>query len=490
MGAQGLNRVKGACQFSLGQGCVHFLMADLMQQDCGSALASFEFWDQMVQAAAPVRDRAVAERAYRIIFGHHRRVALMGAQGKRAKMAQAVVIGAGPAGLMAAEQLASAGHDVLVAEAKPSVARKLLMAGKSGLNLTKDEPFAEFVNAYAEASDWLRPMLAQFDAQDVQGWARALGQEVFTGSTGRVFPKSMKASPLLRAWLGRLEGADVQIRTRWRWAGWDGDALIFDTPDRAQKITPAVTVLALGGASWSRLGSDGKWADYLIARGIALSPFAPSNSALAIGWSAHMQPHFGAALKSVRWFADGQNSRGEAVISAQGLEGGGLYPLTPSLRAGAALYVDLLPDLSPEDLKQRWNAKRPKATLTQWLKSSLRLPPQKIALFHEMSKGQPHRLVDLLKALPVSYSGLRPMDEAISTAGGVPRAALTEDLMLKAIPGVFCAGEMLDWEAPTGGYLLTACLATGRWAGRAAANWLSETAPTSPNGSSPVRPKP
>ncbi len=389
-------------------------------------------------------------------------------------MAQAVVIGAGPAGLMAAEQLAAAGHDVLVADAKPSVARKLLMAGKSGLNLTKDEPFEQFVMAYAEAAEWLRPILKQFDAHDVMGWAKGLGQDLFTGSTGRVFPKSMKASPLLRAWLARLDQAGVQIRTRWQWTGWDGKALTFETPDGAQRVAASVTVLALGGASWSRLGSDGAWVGQLAEKNIALSPFAPSNSALSVGWSRHMQPHFGAALKAVRWSAAGQDSRGEAAISATGLEGGGLYALTPVLRTGAALYVDLLPDLSLEDLSERWAAKRPKATVTQWLKKTLRLPPQKIALYHEMSRVQQQSPVELLKALPIAYEALRPMDEAISTAGGVSRSALTDELMLRALPGVFCAGEMLDWEAPTGGYLLTACLATGRWAGRAAADWLDD----------------
>ncbi len=476
MRAKRLNRVIGAGQFGFAECCMHFLVADLMQQDRRSALASFEFWDQMVQAAAPVRDWAVAERADRIIFGHHRKVALMGAQRKRAKMAQAVVIGAGPAGLMAAEQLSSVGHDVLVAEAKPSVARKFLMAGKSGLNLTKDEPFEEFVTAYAEASDWLRPILAEFDAQGVQNWAKGLGQDVFTGSTGRVFPTSMKASPLLRAWLGQLESAGVRIRTRWRWTGWDGASLTFDTPDGVQRMTPTVTVLALGGASWSRLGSDGKWASTLAERDIELSPFAPSNAALSIDWSAYMQPHFGAALKSVRWVAADQQSRGEATISAHGLEGGGLYPLTPALRQGADLHVDLLPDLSSQDLQKRWAAKRPKASMTQWLKNGLRLSPQKVALFHEMSKAQnasTRDALDMIKALPIPYAGLRPLDEAISTAGGVSRVALTDALMLRAMPGVFCAGEMLDWEAPTGGYLITACLATGRWAGRSAANWLA-----------------
>ncbi len=390
-------------------------------------------------------------------------------------MAQAVVIGAGPAGLMAAEQLARAGHDVLVLEAKPSVARKFLMAGKSGLNLTKDEPFDTLIRPYGSAADWLRPMIAEFDAHAAQEWARDLGQEVFTGSTGRVFPKAMKASPLLRSWLRRLDKSGVQIRTRWRWLGWEGQKLLFETPDGRQSLSSDATVLALGGASWARLGSDGAWVTHLAKKGVPLAPFAPSNSALSVSWSPHMQPHFGAPLKSVEWRAGDLRSRGEATLSATGLEGGGLYALTPALRDGAELQVDLLPDLAEDVLHRRYSDKKTKTTLSQWLKKSLRLPPQKVALFHEMTAGQsltPKQTIEMLKALPVRGAELRPMDEAISTAGGVVRAALDDGLMLSAMPGVFCAGEMLDWEAPTGGYLLTACLATGRWAGRSAAEWL------------------
>lgn len=392
-------------------------------------------------------------------------------------MAQTVVIGAGPAGLMAAEQLALAGHDVLVAEAKPSVARKFLMAGKSGLNLTKDEPFETLMLAYGEAAPWLRPMIAEMDAQAVQDWAQDLGQELFTGSTRRVFPKVMKASPLLRAWLARLDAAGVQIKTRWRWTGWVGDALRFDTPEGAQTVTAAATILALGGASWARLGSDGTWVDNLAGRNVDLTPFAPANSALSVAWSHHMQPHFGTALKSVRWTAGDLHSRGEAVLSEKGLEGGGLYSLTPALRDGAPLYVDLTPDLSVDAVQARLSSRKAKATLTQRLKGGLRLSPPKIALFYEMAKDapkSPEHLAATLKKLPIHHTGLRPMDEAISTAGGVARAALDDGLMLKQVPGTFCAGEMLDWEAPTGGYLLTACLATGRWAGRAATDWLRQ----------------
>jgi len=251
----------------------------------------------------------------------------------------------------------------------------------------------------------------------------------------------------------------------------------FDTPEGAQTGTAAATILALGGASWARLGSDAAWVDNLAGRNVELNPFAPTNSALSVAWSHHMQPHFGAALKSVCWTAGDLHSRGEAVLSEKGLEGGGLYSLTPALRDGAPLYVDLTPDLSADAVQARLSNRKAKATLTQWLKGGLRLSPPKIALFYEMARDvpkSPERLVATLKKLPIHHTGLRPMDEAISTAGGVARAALNDGLMLKQVPGTFCAGEMLDWEAPTGGYLLTACLATGRWAGRAATDWLRQ----------------
>ena len=388
----------------------------------------------------------------------------------------AVVIGGGPAGLMAAEELARAGYRVLVAEAKPSLARKLLMAGKSGLNLTKNEPFDDLITQYGGARAWLAPMLRAFDAEAVQDWARGLGRDLFTGSTGRVFPREMKASPLLRAWLARLEELGVARRTRWRWTGWEGNCLSFETPEGMVRLRAGATVLALGGASWARLGSDGTWAAILAARGVALAPFQPSNAALSVEWSSHMAPHFGEPIKSVAWRAGAYQGRGEATLSVRGLEGGGIYPLTPALREGHPLVVDLLPDLSEADLAARLAKPRGKQSWASHLRRATKLSTVKLALLQEFGRPLPQEakpLAQLIKSLPVRHAGLCPLDEAISTAGGVRRDAMDEGLMLTALPGTFCAGEMLDWEAPTGGYLLTACLATGRWAGQAAARYLA-----------------
>lgn len=384
----------------------------------------------------------------------------------------ALVVGGGPAGLMAAEELARAGHRVMLAEAKPSIGRKLLMAGKSGLNLTKDEAPDIFLSAYAEAEVPLAPMLAEFGPAEVRAWAEALGQPVFAGSTGRVFPEAMKASPLLRAWLSRLEGLGVEPRTRWRWNGWDGAEVVFDMPEGRAALRPAVTVLALGGASWARLGSDGAWAPLLAGHGVPLAPFAPANAGVAVEWSRHMERHFGTPLKNITLSSGALSLRGEAVISRRGLEGGGVYAVSRAVRESGELALDLLPDLSAEEIARRIARPRGKDSFSNHLRKRLKLDAGKLALLMEFAAPLskfPEVLAQQVKRLPVNHAGLRPMDEAISTAGGVPFAALDEGLMLRALPGVFCAGEMLDWEAPTGGYLLSACLATGRWAGRAAA---------------------
>jgi uncharacterized flavoprotein (TIGR03862 family) len=359
------------------------------------------------------------------------------------------------------------GLRVVVAEAKPSVARKFLMAGKSGLNLTKDEPFERFMSAFEEARPVLRPMLEAFGPKETVAWAEGLGQGMFTGSTGRVFPKVMKASPLLRAWLARLAGQGVEIRTRWRWVG---GAYRFETPEGVQEIAPDVPVLACGGASWARLGSDGAWADMVPD----IVPFQPANMGFEVAWSDHMRAHFGQPLKNIVLQAGGKAVRAECVLSVRGVEGGGIYAVSRALREGAPLTLDLVPDLSVDQLRDRLNAVSKKQSAKNRLRKVARLDDAKLALVMEVARPLPADLAPLLKNLPVPLGPPRPLDEAISTAGGLSLNALDAGLMLRDVPGVFAAGEMLDWEAPTGGYLLTACLATGRWAGDAAVKYLTK----------------
>lgn len=390
-------------------------------------------------------------------------------------MIDVCVIGAGPAGLMAAEVAADNGLSVTVIDAKPSVGRKFLMAGKSGLNLTKDELFDDFSAAFGETQSWLLPMLKEFGNTDVVNWATALGQEVFTGTSGRVFPKSMKASPLLRAWLVQLGEKGVQFKTRWRWMGWEGADLCFQTPDDLQRLEARATILALGGASWPNLGSDGAWVDTLNNKGISTAPFKPANMGFSVHWSDYMKPHFGSPIKTVSLTADKTTVRSDFVISMRGIEGSGIYAVSQCMRNGAELTVDLLPDSSIETLQERINRLPKKSSRSTILRKALRLDPAKVALFNEFARDV--TLSDFAKAaknLPIKHAGPRPISEAISTAGGVPQSEHTEQLMLRKMPGVFCAGEMLDWEAPTGGYLITGCLATGKWAGNGAVAYLQK----------------
>jgi hypothetical protein len=375
----------------------------------------------------------------------------------------ALVVGGGPAGLMAAEVLSASGASVLLAEAMPTVGRKFLMAGKSGLNITKDQDTGAF--ARVPGADWLVPMLTAFGPDQVRDWARGLGQEVFTGSSGRVFPVAMKASPLLRAWLARLRSQGVDIRTRWRWRG--GGRL--DTPEGPVTLTPRVTVLALGGASWARLGSDGSWSAGLAAAGVPIAPFRASNVGQRVAWSLAMARFHGMPVKGVALgLPDGRRERGEFVVTASGIEGGGLYALGDIARV--AVTLDLAPDLTVAALAARLTG-RIGDTLTNRLRKA-GLPPVSVALAQEWGRPLPPEataLASRIKALPVPLLGPAPLDRAISTAGGIAAAGLTPRLELRALPGVFACGEMLDWDAPTGGYLFTTCLATGRWAGLAAA---------------------
>jgi uncharacterized flavoprotein (TIGR03862 family) len=368
---------------------------------------------------------------------------------------------------MAAEHLALAGVRVVVCEAKPSIGRKFLMAGKSGLNVTKDEPLEVLLSRYDTPR--LSPMLKQFGPVEVADWCRKLGQEVFTGTSGRAFPLAMKASPLLRAWAERLASQGVELRTRWRWTGFDGGGFRFETPDGPQVLTPGVTVLALGGASWQRLGSDAAWVPWLAAKGVGIAPWKPANVGFRVDWSAKMQPLFGQPVKGATLIVGNRRERGEFVISTRGLEGGGIYAVSRDLRDGAKLALDLLPDLSPDEIARRLARMKPSESVVNRLRK-LGLDRAQIALVMEFARTAPF---DHLKYLPIPLQGPRPLDEAISVAGGVEWTSVTGDLELTAVPGTFVAGEMLDWEAPTGGYLLTACWATGRWTGRAAARRIS-----------------
>jgi uncharacterized flavoprotein (TIGR03862 family) len=396
------------------------------------------------------------------------------------------VIGAGPAGLMAAETLLAAGCRVEVFDTMPSAGRKFLLAGKGGLNLTHGEGFDAFVARYAERSAVLAPLLRDFGADALRAWAAGLGIGTFVGSSGRVFPQDMKAAPLLRAWLHRLRTQGAVLHQRHRWQGWDGSgALCFDTPVGPKALRPLATVLALGGASWSRLGSDGAWWPWLQARGVDLAPLQPSNCGFDVGWSQHLASrHAGEPLKSVAISVGDWRQAGEFVVTATGVEGSLVYAASARLREAiqrdgtATFELDLLPARSLQWVTQELAHPRGPRSLATHLKTRLHLSGVKTALLWETVpkavQADPVRFAAMIKALPIRVTAARPIDEAISSAGGVRFEAMDPQLMLKALPGVFCAGEMLDWEAPTGGYLLTACFSTGRVAGQGAAAWVAD----------------
>lgn len=393
------------------------------------------------------------------------------------------IIGAGPAGLIAAEILSAAGKRVIVYERMPSVARKFLMAGRGGLNLTHSEPFERFIERYEEAAGNLLPMLQAFTPSDLIDWANGLGAETFIGSSGRVFPKAMKASPLLRAWLTRLAGQGVEIRTGVTWLGWDDNgALKFGPPASSRQAMsadgkPAVhqtTLLALGGASWPRLGSDGSWSKLLTERGVELAPFQPSNSGFNVAWSEHFRTRFaGQPLKGVAVMHYSRRSRGEVMISNYGVEGGPIYALSRHLRqtSPTRIRIDLRPDLTHREVGAKLAKAKSGDTLSSTLRKTLGLSPAAIGLLYESQNGPPRRepqdLTADLKAVAIDISGPHGLGRAISTAGGVAWSAVDENLQLRAIPNTYVVGEMLDWEAPTGGYLLQASFATGAWAAHA-----------------------
>ena len=407
------------------------------------------------------------------------------------------VIGGGPAGLMAAEVLLQGGASVDLYDAMPSVGRKFLLAGKGGLNLTHSESPEPFVARYAERAAQVAPWLAAFSPQDLRDWAAALGIATFVGSSGRVFPAEMKAAPLLRAWLHRLRGAGLRLHMRHRWAGWaEGDApttLRFDAPSGPAVVQADAVLLALGGASWPRLGSDGAWLPWLAGRGVAVAPLRPANCGFDVGWSPYFSQRFaGAPIKPVRLhFDDGQGQpfdrQGEFVITAGGIEGSLVYAASARLReaiargGSATLQLDLLPGRSLEHLRSALAKGRGARSLPNHLKEHAGLEGAKAALLRErwsadeLSRRVAEDATGLaaeIKAWPITVTAARPIDEAISSAGGVRFEALDSRAMLTALPGVFCAGEMIDWEAPTGGYLLQASLASGRVAARGLIGWL------------------
>ena len=396
-------------------------------------------------------------------------------------MKQIAIIGAGPAGLMAAETALERGARVAIYDAMPSPARKFLMAGKSGLNITHSEDAEIFRSRYTAPDPRLAAMVAAFGPVEIAAWMAGLSIESYAGSSGRVFPVGMKASPLLRRWLARLGEGGATLHTRHRWKGWDeAGALLFDTLDGEARVEADATILALGGASWARLGSDGAWADILAAHGVEMEPFAPSNCGFTMNWSARLlAAHEGAPIKSVSLSAGGKTQRGDFVITRAGIESGAVYPLSAALRqdiagrGAATLTIDLLPDTDEAALAARLASANAKDSVSNRLRKAARLDAAKIALLNEVTQGAPPKdpaaLARLLKALPLTLIGTAPMDTAISTGGGVTWSALDETLMLKSVPGTYCVGEMVAWDAPTGGYLLTACLAMGRGAGAAAA---------------------
>ena len=396
------------------------------------------------------------------------------------------VIGGGPAGLMAAEVLAAGGATVTVYERMPSLGRKLLLAGRGGLNLTHSEDIARFLARYGAAEGCLRPALEALPPEAVRAWCEGLGQPTFVGTSGRVFPVAMKASPLLRAWLARLAEAGVEFRTRRRWLGWDDDGrLVFAAPDKEEVVAADATVLALGGASWPRLGSAGDWASLFTERGVAVAPLVPANCGFVVDWSDTFRRRFeGQPLKRIALTFGQTTARGEALITAAGIEGGAVYALSAALRdaimmdGSVLLHIDLRPDVSLADLAARLAKPRGKQSLSTFLRKAASLSPVEIGLLHEaaharLAETTPMALAALVKELPLRLTASAPIEAAISTAGGIKWEAVDEHLMLRSHPGVFVAGEMLDWEAPTGGYLLQGCLSTGALAGRGALEWLA-----------------
>lgn len=401
------------------------------------------------------------------------------------------IIGGGPSGLFAAERLCAAGMEVDLFEAKGSVGRKFLIAGKGGLNLTHSDPFEMFAARYRERSHEVARWLQVFNADDLRDWARTQGVETYVGSSGRVFPLDRKAAPLLRGWVRRLRDAGVRFHVQHRWTGWTEDGrLRFETAQGHHHAHADATLLALGGGSWPQLGSDGRWQPLLVARGVDVAPLQPANCGFDIGWSEYFASHHGGApLKAVsaHWMdEDGSlhSLQGECVVTATGIEGSLIYALSAMLRdriardGSTTLTLDLAPHRSVDQLQRALSRPRGKRSLAEQLRRDAGIHGVKAALLHEVltrdQMRQPDRLSSTIKAVPLCLLRARPIEEAISSAGGIRLEALDDGLMLRALPGVFAAGEMLDWEAPTGGYLLTACYASGRVAAQGIVDWLGQ----------------
>jgi uncharacterized flavoprotein (TIGR03862 family) len=402
------------------------------------------------------------------------------------------IIGGGPAGLMAAETARGGGVEVDLYDAMPSIGRKLLLAGKGGLNLTHSEPLEPFLSRYGPRRTQIEPVIKDFGPEALRAWAQALGIKTFVGSSGRVFPQDLKAAPLLRTWLRRLRKAGVRFHVRHRWIGWNQEgALLFRTfEDESRPVHADATILALGGGSWPKLGSDARWVDILQKRGVSIAPLRPANCGFDVEWSDHIRTKFaGHPVKSVAVIVAKPSGsfwqQGEFVITKTGVEGGVIYAVSAYLRdqieaeGSAILKLDLAPDRDQARLTRELSRPRGKRTMATHLQRRAHIAGVKAALLREVIPKEdfadPIRLAAAIKSLPVKLVAARPMAEAISTAGGVRFEELDERLMIRKLPGLFCAGEMLDWEAPTGGYLLTACFATGRTAGAGAVTWLGRT---------------
>lgn len=393
------------------------------------------------------------------------------------------IIGGGPAGLMAADYLSRHGQKVTLYERMPTVGRKFLMAGKSGLNLTHNENFERFITRYGDRLPFLKPMIDGFTPTDLRRWADDLGAETYAGTSGKIFPKVMKASPLLRAWISKLQEQGVVIKTRHQWLRFKDGGHVVHTPEGELFIKPDATIFALGGASWPKLGSDGRWQTEFAAHSIDFEPLKPANCGFDVDWSETIKERFaGEPVKTVLASAGGQSLQGEFVITPNGVEGSLIYAFSAYLRdillekQKAVLTLDLAPALSSQKIKEALERQNPKASFSTKLRKATGLSPVKIALLRELPALLPHEdIVDRIKNYPLHMQKPRPIEEVISSAGGVRFGALNDDLMLRSHRGTFIAGEMLDWEAPTGGYLLTACFASGLHSARGALKWVSQS---------------